>query len=213
SQLRRHGGERFLAGGERRRNVPREIGTAERRALDQAHEFPVRVEEIEVIPDGAGEDLLRRAAAGERAVPPRAHGRAHILEATVEHCLVEIRLGAEEVAGRSPGHARERTYIVQTGGLVAPLGEEPLGGVEDGGAGACGIAFTVERGHLSHLLDVQQVYREPYPGARRAHTGRPSGGTALDVGREGASFKGIRTTSSRHDESREAPVRRSLCWR
>src|SRR5690606_7121470 len=159
-QLRRHRREGLLAGRERRGNVHREIGTTEGRALDQAHELAMRVEKVEILPDGTGEDLLRGAAAGKGAIASRPHGSAHIVEAAVEHRPVELRLGAEEVAGGGAGHAGERPHVAQAGSVVAPLGKELLGGVEYGGAGARGIAFTVRCGQYFSLAS-RSAYISP----------------------------------------------------
>src|SRR5688500_3129264 len=135
-------GERLLAGRERRRDFLRQLPGAERGALDQGHEARPGGEKVEVLADRAGENLFVGPAAGERPLASRADGAADLVEAPLEHRAVELGLRAEEVARGAARHPRQGAHVPQAGGGIAALGEQLLGGVENGRAGPFRVAFA-----------------------------------------------------------------------
>ena len=134
-------GQRLLAGRELVARPSSWPAAAQRLALDQPDEVRAGGEKVEVVGDGAGQNGLGRLAAGQRPRPARPHRLADLGEAALQHRLVELGLGAEEVARRSPGNSGGRADLAQAGGVVPLLGKQTLRGVEDRGAGAVGVAF------------------------------------------------------------------------
>jgi hypothetical protein len=96
-------GERLLPGREPWRHHAGAAPARQRLPLDEAHEVRVTCEEIEVIANGAGENVPRRAVAGQRALAARPDGAADLTEGALENRGVQLGLGAEEIAGGRAG--------------------------------------------------------------------------------------------------------------
>jgi hypothetical protein len=123
--------------------------TIEGFALEQPDEVRVGQDEVEVLPDRAGEHDLRGFLAGQGALPAAPHRRPYPLQATLENVSVQLLLRPEEVTRRPPGDPRRRAYVGKAGGLIATLRKEVLGRIEDGLPGADRIAlFLLAALHL-----------------------------------------------------------------
>src|SRR5262249_39005676 len=100
----------------------------------------------------AGEDRVAASAARQRPRAAGSDGLADFRETAVENRLVQVGLGAEEVAWGRAGHAGGHADRAQARRLVSLLGEQALRGVKDGGLTPGGIAFFVQSlGHVSSL--------------------------------------------------------------
>ena len=106
-------------------------GSAQRFPLDQPDEVGPGGQEVEVIGDGAGQNGLGALVARERPGPAFAHGLPDLGERAVEHRLIEVGLGSEEVARSAAGDAGRGAHLIEAGGVVPLVGKEPLRGIED----------------------------------------------------------------------------------
>ena len=86
----------------------RKPAPAEGLALDQPDEVGPSGEEVEVIGDGTGQDGLGAFIARERPSSAFTHSLPDFGERAVQNGLIEVRLGAKEVARGGAGDAGRR---------------------------------------------------------------------------------------------------------
>lgn len=113
---------------------------AEGVSLDQPHEDGMGGHEVHVVAHGACEHLCRWAPAAKGAGPTGADGVERVGEAVLQHGGVEPGLGAEEIRGGGARDTGGLANLCQRDGIEAAGREELTGRIEDGGAGALGVA-------------------------------------------------------------------------
>src|SRR5687767_60190 len=129
----------------------RQAAAVQRLALDQADEVWPGCEEVEVVGNRARENGLVVFVAGQG---PRSAGPdrvAHLGEGALQYGLIELLLGAKEVARRATRDTGGGADLIQAGGLIPLLGEEALRRIQDGGAGTLRVSNTLGCGCQSPL--------------------------------------------------------------
>ena len=130
SELGYDRGERYLTGRESSLRIPRSI--SQRLALHEPDEVRSVREKVEIVPNYTRQNHFGRFLAAHGVVTAFDDRIAGLTEASLQHRPPELAFGAEEVTRCAARDAGVLADLGHAGGVVSPLREQLLSGVEDG---------------------------------------------------------------------------------